>query len=241
MFKKNDQLRVLRPLMPQKSNHEARHKAQTIRIELPKRLQYEEMKRREASLDVRLATAVAAKNLCTILEPLRGTIQPPRSACDTTTIENLVLIYAVAQMLKLSADQWYQFCLSEHWHDHRRRPRTYDEDGSQALTFVLRFVVADSKASALTKGLNTLLSAFWEGGVSAYQLQSLIKNKLEKKATPKPLIWKVPNRPAAAELAAMTPRTLVTVNAVVHKDAKGRTVFDIQEVTQHEVLEPPLL
>lgn len=72
MFKKNDELRVLRPLMPQKSNHEALHKARTIRIELPKRLQYEEMKRREASLDVRLATAVEAKNLCTILQPLRG-------------------------------------------------------------------------------------------------------------------------------------------------------------------------
>ncbi len=68
----------------------------------------------EASLVGRLTAVVDAKNLCSILDPLRRKIRMPTAAADTVVIENLVVIYAISQILKLDRDQWNQFCLSEH-------------------------------------------------------------------------------------------------------------------------------
>ena len=165
----------------------------------------------------------------------------PTVAGDTVIIENLVVIYAISQILKLDRDQWNLFCLSEHWLKHRRRPCTNSDDSDQALGFVLRYAVADSSAFSLTKSLNGLLQPFWATGEKAERLSRLVVEKLEKKRPSRSLMWKIPDQPVANKLELITDRTSVTLKAVVHKDAKGKTVFEVTEILASEVLEPPLL
>jgi hypothetical protein len=109
------------------------------------------------------------------------------------------------------------------------------------LLFVLRYAVADKNASSLTKSLNGLLQPFWSDGEKAQRLSGLVIEKLEKKRPSRSLTWKIPDQPAANKLELIIDRTSVTLKAVVHKDAKGKTVFEVTEILASEVLEPPLL
>lgn len=106
---------------------------------------------------------------------------------------------------------------------------------------MLHYAVADSNASSLTKSLNGLLQPFWADGEKAERVSGLVIEKFEKKRPSRSLTWKIPDQPAAKELELITHRTSVTVKAIVHKDAKGKTVFEVREVAASEVLEPPLL
>ncbi|SCX20205.1 hypothetical protein DSM25558_2702 [Agrobacterium sp. DSM 25558] len=195
----------------------------------------------ESSLVGRLTAVIEAQNLCSVLDPLRQKIRMPTVAADAAIIENLVVIYAISQVLKLDRDQWNQFCLSEHWLKHRNRPRTNSNDSDHALVFVLRYAVADKSASSLTKRLNGLLQPFWASEEKAEQVSGLIIEKLKKKQPSRSSSWKIADQPAANELELITHRTSVTVKAIVHKDAKGKTVFEVKEIVASEVLEPPLL
>lgn len=182
-----------------------------------------------------------AENICEILDPFRQQINRPSSGGDDVAIKNLAVLYGSAQILKLDCDQWNQFCLSEHWRNHRNRPRPTSEDRDNALTFVLRYVVADSKASSLTKTLNSLLQQFWVEGVKAVEVVSLIIKRLETKASSTRLTWTIRDQPAARELSAITRTTSVTIQATVHQSSKGTTIFEVNEIVAREPLEPRLL
>lgn len=189
----------------------------------------------------RLSAVVKAENICTELDPLRQKIRFPLSSDDPATIENMAFIIAAAKIMQDDLDQWNQFCLSPLWQKRRNRPRTNSEDQANALSFVIRYIVAVKGGPAQAKSLNNFLGPFWQDGIKAEQLPTELAERLRSNRGRKRSNWKIVSTPASRELAALSAETAATIKVVVSQAPTGHVVLEIQEVLSRETLQPPLL
>ncbi|WP_458391569.1 hypothetical protein [Rhizobium laguerreae] len=89
--------------------------------------------------------------------------------------ECLIILYALASLLRGDCDEWFNFCSERSWVGDRKRPRLKESDRANALSFVLRFAIgAGASSSVQIKSAMKILRGPWLEKIPAANLYVIL-------------------------------------------------------------------
>ncbi|NKL21571.1 hypothetical protein [Rhizobium leguminosarum] len=158
---------------------------------------------------------------------------------DAKTDDELVILYALAQLLRDDPDQWLEFCLDATWIGDRKRPRPGAADANKALFFVMRFVIGrGAGASVPTKRAMKRLSAPWRDRMTATEVAEHFWRVREAAST---LVLKALPNEQSRKILASHDAFVATMTVCVHKTSRGHRTMSIETLKIEESPDEPML